>query len=314
MSLPFTQTLLQLGYPAAMEHRDEHAVSPSRAAKAYGSALTVEASPIPAAVPWAAAAPSPAASHVAVLIPAYRPGPDLERLTSALLAQGFRVVVVNDGSGSDFDPVFATLDDRAVVLAHNQNLGKGCALRTGIAYILRNVPECFGIVTADADGQHSPEDIARVAARLLATPSGTRLILGSRHFEGRIPLRSRFGNTITRYVFAAATGVKLTDTQTGLRAFDLTLATQLLAIPGNRFEYELNVLLWAARQHVPIYEVAIRTVYIAGNATSHFNPLLDSIRIYRCILKFSLSSLRASDSEYATSSPQSERLPRAHER
>lgn len=297
-----------------MEHRDEHAVSPSRAAKAYGSALTVEASPIPAAVPWAAAAPSPAASQVAVLIPAYRPGPDLERLTSALLAQGFLVVVVNDGSESDFDPVFSALDDRAVVLAHSQNLGKGCALKTGIAYILRNVPECFGIVTADADGQHSPEDIARVAARLLATPSGTRLILGSRHFEGRIPLRSRLGNTVTRYVFAAATRVKLTDTQTGLRAFDLTLAAQLLAVPGNRFEYELNVLLWAARQHVPLYEVAIRTVYIAGNATSHFNPLLDSIRIYRCILKFSLSSLTASDSEYATSSPHPERLPGARER
>ena len=223
-----------------------------------------------------------------VLIPAYQPEERLVTLAAELHENGFSVVIVDDGSGDDFAAIFDKASGHAVILHHPENRGKGAALKTGISAIRERFAAPYIIVTADADGQHTPTDILRVS--YTAELYRDALVLGSRGFDKDVPLRSRFGNSLTRLVFRLSTGVRVEDTQTGLRAFSDELTDRMLAVSGDRYEYEMNVLLEFAKGGIPIRELRIETVYLNGNASSHFHPLRDSCRIYKEILKFSLSS------------------------
>ena len=231
----------------------------------------------------------------AVLIPAYQPGGALLELVRELTGQGFAaVVIVDDGSGPVCRPIFeqAAALPGVRLLRHESNLGKGAALKTGIGYLLAELPSLDGIVTADADGQHHPEDIAKVARALERQPHW--LVLGVRGFQGNVPLRSRFGNSLTRRVLHLLVGQKLTDTQTGLRGIPAMLWPRLLELESNGYEFELEMLIAAHRLGVPVREEPIRTIYQAGNPTSHFNPLVDSMKIYFVLLRFtSVSAMTA---------------------
>lgn len=227
--------------------------------------------------------------RIVVLIPAYKPNEALVRLTRQLVSTGFMVVVINDGSGIEYNYYFSMLPTEALVLNHTVNMGKGRALKTGLEYIHRHFPSIEGVVTADADGQHLLEDIIKVSGEL-ESHNGS-LILGSRRFDGKVPLRSRLGNLMTRWIFAASSGKMVTDTQTGLRGIPYRMIPEMAGIEGDRYEYEMNMLLSAARGKAEIREVPIRTVYIRGNESSHFRAVRDSLMIYGRILKFGLSSL-----------------------
>lgn len=234
----------------------------------------------------------------ALIIPAYKPAKELLALIDQFMANPrFVPVVVDDGSGAEFEPIFAALPEGVQLLRHPVNRGKGAALKTAFAHVLEHMPECDQAVTADADGQHRYEDILRVCATAEANPGA--LVLGSRKFEGNVPLRSRFGNGVTRQVFGVASGVKVYDTQTGLRAFGRDALKTFVSVSGDRYEYEINMLLTAAQGGMPIIEEWIETVYLNDNASSHFNPLRDSLKIYLCILKFCASSLLAFCVDYA---------------
>lgn len=227
---------------------------------------------------------------IALIIPAYKPDEKLLGLLDRFTGNDdFVPVVVDDGSGAEFARVFDALPRSTVLLRHPQNRGKGAALKTAFAHVLAHMPECDVAVTADADGQHRYEDILRVCETARKRPEA--LVLGSRKFEGEVPLRSRFGNGVTRHVFSIASGVKVYDTQTGLRAFGRDAMARFVEVPGDRYEYEINMLLTAAQSGMPVVEEWIETVYLNDNASSHFDPFRDSIKIYLCILKFSASSL-----------------------
>ncbi|HYQ75623.1 glycosyltransferase family 2 protein [Cellulomonas sp.] len=231
-----------------------------------------------------------------VLIPAYEPDERLVRLVDDLraTAPGVQVLVVDDGSG----PAYRALFDRVrgpgcTVLTYPGNRGKGCALKTGFAYAERHHPG-QPVVCADSDGQHSVADVLRVAAALDAQPADRpATVLGARAFTGRVPARSVLGNRVTARVFHLATGVRLRDTQTGLRGYPAALLPWLRTVRGERFEYEQNLLLRAAAEGQPVEEVEIATIYLEGNASSHFRPLTDSARVLAPLLLFSLSSLSA---------------------
>lgn len=224
----------------------------------------------------------------AILIPAYKPDMRLVELTNLLLTHDdLKVVVVDDGSGEEFKNVFSALDQRVHFITYPVNKGKGGALKTGIKYIYDNMPDCERLITADADGQHTYPDIKKVIEKSIECPGA--LVLGSREFDGDVPFRSKFGNGMTRLVFSIATGVKVRDTQTGLRGFDREGMKAFLDVPGDRYEYEINVLLMAARVRIPIHEVTIKTIYINENESSHFNPIKDSMKIYSCIFRFVFS-------------------------
>ena len=223
------------------------------------------------------------------LIPAYEPEDFLPALLKAVEEAGFEAVVVDDGSGAVYGDTFRLASGYATVLTHMTNQGKGQALKTGMRYIQEQFGEDCIVVTMDADGQHKVPDAVRVVKKSAAL--GRSLVIGSRAFTGKIPLRSRFGNGMTRFVYPLATGSRVTDTQTGLRAFHMDSLDYMLPIPGDRYEYEMTMLLQCPRDGIPIVEVPIETVYLNENKSSHFNALKDSARIYKDILKFCGSSL-----------------------
>ncbi len=223
------------------------------------------------------------------LIPAYEPDEKLINVASELYDKGFSVIIVDDGSGDKYKHVFEAASEYAqYVLVHEKNSGKGAALKTGLKYIYENFSSPYSVVTVDADGQHRSLDADNIW-ELSSRKKGT-LILGGRRFTGKVPLRSRFGNTVTRFVFRALSGAKVYDTQTGLRAFSDDLIPYLLEIAGDRYEYEMNMLMRFAEDKLPIYEEEIETVYLDDNSSTHFNTIRDSFIIYKELLKFSGSS------------------------
>ena len=224
------------------------------------------------------------------LIPAYKPNENLISFIQSLEARGLEVVVVNDGSGEDYLPLFHKIQEQslATVIHLEKNQGKGAALKAGLSY-LNTINDDFQVITLDADGQHSLQDALFLLQKSLENEGS--LLLGSRAQSKDSPLRSRIGNYITKKVFSLTTGVRVEDTQTGMRAFSKQLIPKLLKIQGNRYEYEMNMLLDFAKQGIPIKEYPIETIYINDNEESHFDTVKDSIRIYSQILKFISSSL-----------------------
>ena len=232
-----------------------------------------------------------------VIIPAYHPDHALPPLTTQVCDMGYQLVVVNDGSGEAYDAIFESLDPRAVVLTHPQNKGKGAALKTAYAYIqaqLQGCPNTSAVIcTADADGQHLPEDMRKVLDKADACGDNDVLVLGVRLLDKHMPFRSRFGNNLTKGIFTLLTGAKVSDTQTGLRAFSSKLLPLMLAVEGERYEYEMNVLTKMAKRGgtKSFCEVPIATIYRdAQNSTSHFHPVKDSLRIYRHLFRFAGSA------------------------
>lgn len=222
------------------------------------------------------------------LIPAYEPESHLIDLLQNAQEKGLQTIVIDDGSGHSFSDIFEQAAEFAVVLTHRENRGKGWAIKTGLQYIREHYRRPYTVVTMDADGQHQVSDAVRICEAAERNPNA--LILGSRGLRENVPLRSRLGNTITRFVYKISTGLCIHDTQTGLRAFSGGLLPALLEISGERYEYEMNVLLEFAHKGIGIEETSISTIYFNNNSGSHFNTLKDSYRIYKEILKYSASS------------------------
>lgn len=221
-----------------------------------------------------------------VLIPSLDPTDALGILVESLSRElpEARILIIDDGSGSAFRSVFTDLEQANVtVIGYEENRGKGYALRTGFRWCLENAPGEV-VVCADSDGQHHAADIAKVAEAARTHPGA--VILGARAFHGTVPLRSRVGNSVSSRFFRLASGVKIRDTQTGLRAYDSRDLRDLLDVPGDRFEWELNALLAAADRKQEIIEIPIDTIYEDGNRGSHFRPLTDSIRVLWPLVSF----------------------------
>lgn len=224
--------------------------------------------------------------NVTVLIPSYEPEDRLVGYVDELAARGFgRIVVVDDGSGESYRGIFDRLRERpfCTVLHHAVNRGKGAALKTGFAYIHDRQYDSVGVVTADADGQHSSEDCVRMAEALIVDPASIHI--GSRDFSfGRIPFRSWIGNRWSSLSFALVLGRWLPDTQTGLRAFPSSFLPLLMSLRGERYEYEMGVLMASVRRGLSVKTLSISTIYENGNACSHFSPIMDTIRINSLVL------------------------------
>lgn len=223
------------------------------------------------------------------LIPSYEPTDVLVSLAAELKDAGFSVLIVDDGSGEAYQSVFAAAAEYGTLLSYVPNKGKGHALKAGLQWIKDHAEDGSIIVTLDSDGQHTVKDSLAVAE--LAAKAPGALTLGVRSFGEGTPARSQFGNTVTRWVYRFASGVKVSDTQTGLRAFGTELLPFLLSVEGDRYEYEMHMLLDAPKAGIAIQEQSIETIYHDNNSGSHFHTIRDSIRVYSRILKFAASSL-----------------------
>ena len=238
-----------------------------------------------------------AAEQAVILIPSLEPDERLPAYIQRLKEGGFaHIVVVDDGSPEAYQPIFKQVESvrDTVVLHHEVNKGKGIALKTGYRYIMENLPEISGVITADADGQHAVKDCLHLADELA---KGTRaLYLGSRDFNAaNVPPKSKSGNKITSVIFKLLYGQYLPDTQTGLRAFRKEELPFMAEVEGERFEYEMKVLIACSRARIPMIPVTIETIYENANEGTHFHPIRDSWRIYKVIFgsffRFMASSL-----------------------
>ncbi|GEL76410.1 bifunctional glycosyltransferase family 2/GtrA family protein [Tenuibacillus multivorans] len=229
-------------------------------------------------------------SPYVILIPAYNPNHQLVQLIKDLNELNLNnILIVNDGSDEEHQPIFKQLDDyQCHVLNHDTNQGKGAALKTGIEYSLKESTELKRIITADGDGQHLPKDIVRVLEE--SQNQADDLVLGKRSFTKEdAPFRSRVGNFMMRYAIKFETGIKLDDTHTGLRAIPIRYAEEIVDIPGDHYEFEMNMITNANKFDIDIHEVPIKTVYLEDS--SHFRPIVDTIRIYFVFFKYVLSSV-----------------------
>lgn len=220
------------------------------------------------------------------LVPSYEPDEKLKKVVNDLKEKEFDVVVINDGSDIRYDQVFNECGTK--VISYPTNRGKGYAIKKGIEYVKDNYKD-FIIVIVDSDGQHRATDALTLCNYVQEHPD--TLAIGKRIRRENVPLRSKIGNEITKYVFSLATEQDIYDTQSGLRAFEEQLAEYMLETKGDRFEYEMNVLLGLKERNIKYKEIEIKTIYIDNNKGSHFHPLKDSSRIYKQIIKFKRLSI-----------------------
>ncbi|MDO5326766.1 MAG: bifunctional glycosyltransferase family 2/GtrA family protein [Clostridia bacterium] len=240
-----------------------------------------------------------------VLIPSLSPDEKLPAYVKELLAADFGLIlVVDDGSSAEYQPIFDEIAawDRCAVTHHPVNRGKGAALKTGFSYIQEHT-KLEGIITADSDGQHTVPDTLKLAAEL---GEKEELLLGSRDFSRNnpnVPPKSRFGNRMTSGVFRVLYGHWLPDTQTGLRAFHRGLIDFMMSVSGDRFEYEMNMLIQCSTAKIPMRPITIETIYHEENKGTHFHPIRDSWRIYKLLLgnffRYSAASILSFLIDYA---------------
>lgn len=226
--------------------------------------------------------------EIVVVIPAFRPDEELVRLAEQLHKSGLKLLIVNDGSESIYDPIFDGVRPYAQILRSPFNEGKGAALKRAIEALPEVYPECEAFITADADGQHRPADILRMREML---ENGSSVALSVRRLKGKIPARSKFGNDLSRIVYTVINGHYFDDNQSGLRGFDICHRDWLLKVEGKKYDYEMNVLCYADKQDLKIDTMPIDAIYIDGNKSSHFNPVADTIRIYKRLFSSVWASL-----------------------
>ena len=231
--------------------------------------------------------------NILVVIPSLDPDEKLLNVIRGVQEKGFTdILLVDDGSAEKNQHFF---EEGAVlgctVLHHGVNKGKGRALKTAFEWFLENRKDSLGAVTIDGDDQHLPKDIAACVDVMLRQEKDS-LVLGVRDFDlPHVPKKSRFGNKLTSTVFRLFCGLKVSDTQTGLRVFPRSIIPKMTEISGERFEYETNMLLECKQADIPIVEQTIETVYINENETTHFHPIKDSLRVYGIIIRFFISSV-----------------------
>ncbi len=224
-----------------------------------------------------------------ILIPSYEPDNKLIDLINSIDKERFDIIVVNDGSNICFDKIFNKIKKKVQLISYKTNMGKGYALKKGIEYIKNKYNKDYIVITMDSDGQHKIEDAIKLSEYV--KNNLYTYTLGMRKRGANTPIRSKIGNKITKGIFHLVTGINIYDTQTGLRCFSYKLTDFMLNVEGNRFEYEMNLLLESSKNNIKLHEIEIETIYHDKNKGTHFKTIRDSYLIYKDIIKFSLSSI-----------------------
>ncbi len=237
---------------------------------------------------------------IIALIPAYNPDKGMIDLVEELSKHFAHIVIVDDGCGEAYAQIFEKVSayPQVKLLKHEENKGKGRAIKTGFSYITEHYADALGVVTLDADGQHTVADTLKCCEKFRENPEG--IVFGCRDFASdlQIPARSRFGNRLTSRLMKYFCDISLSDTQTGLRVHSMSYLPQLLEVTGERYEYEMNVIFHLKEIEVPFTEVPIEVIYLNNNEGSHFNPIVDSYKIYKVFFKFCISSFGSGILDY----------------
>lgn len=217
---------------------------------------------------------------ICILIPALNPDERLIELYNAL-KETLDVIIVDDGS--ETKEIFNAINSKDII-THPTNLGKGEALKTGINYIIKNHPDCIGIITADCDLQHSVTDIIQIAKLFRENPN--TLLLGSREFTiGNVPFKSFIGNAFMSKFIKFMHKLDIKDTQTGLRGIPIDFAKYILGLKNSDFSFETEMLIETKKCNILIKETPIQTIYIENNRHTHFKPFKDSYKILHSVIR-----------------------------
>ncbi len=220
--------------------------------------------------------------EIGIVIPVYNPNQELVKVVSKLKEKGFeRILVIDDGSDKEYQQPFLEIQRDCCILKNEINQGKGVALKKGFEYMIQNKIQVKAIITVDADGQHTIEDIQEVAKKLLSVKEG--IVLGIRNLKCKVvPFRNKLGNIIASICFELKTKCRLEDTQTGLRGIPISYLKEFEKIKGKRYEYEINVLKYCAKKEITIHEVPIQAVYLKKQK-SYFNAIKDSLKVIEAL-------------------------------
>lgn len=221
-------------------------------------------------------APGPSWDGVWIAIPAYQEERTIRTLCQEALAQCPRVVVVDDGSSDD---TRAQLRDLPVtLLVHPQNRGKAASLCTAFAYALTQQAGC--VIALDGDGQHDIADAAALLAAWRQHPE--RVVIGSRlHDRSQFPPARYRANRFACFWISWAAGHPIADSQSGFRVYGREVMQVALGgkVRGDRFTFESEILIEAARRGHPTLAVAIPGRYPVHARASHFRPVVDIAKI-----------------------------------
>jgi glycosyltransferase involved in cell wall biosynthesis len=212
-------------------------------------------------------------SDLAVIIPALNAARTVGNVVVEARKQHEPVIVIDDGSTDGTGD--AARAAGATVLRHDVNRGKGAALKTGFAWALDN--GCSAVITLDADGQHLPSEIPKFIEQYAR--GGEDLIIGGRaHLFMQMLPRRRNANRFSAWCIAKCSGADITDSQSGFRLYSARLL-RALKLRTDRFDMESEVIVLAGRRGFSIVTIPIDLGFVDGLSTSHFRPLLDSLRI-----------------------------------
>ena len=222
-------------------------------------------------------------TRVAAAIPAFEAAASIEtivRRTGRIIPE---VLVIDDGSSDE------TSDEAcragAEVLVFEANRGKGAALDRAFALLFGRGVEA--VVTLDADGQHLPEEIPKLLARM----HDADLVIGGRehHFAEMGAVR-RASNRLSSYAISRVAGLRLADVQSGFRLYHRRVI-EATGFPEARFDAESAVVVRAACRGLRVLSVPARLGFADGRTTSHYRPIVDSLRIARAVIKARLEEL-----------------------
>ena len=226
-----------------------------------------------------------------ILIPALQPDERLIQMIHGLYERGFhKIAVTDDGSSDDRQKYFQEVEIMGVkVIHHSKKMGKGVALRSALRLADEKIGESDFYITADCDGQYSPEDIEKVAKELLENPDC--FVLGVRTYERKKGKKVRFWLNSCQKLFFRITnhGKECPDPRSGLRGFPASLKKLALCTEGKSYDYELN-FLDAAIQKTPVVVVPISSETHNINETSHFRPVVDLLGMYLKFWKYLFTS------------------------
>jgi glycosyltransferase involved in cell wall biosynthesis len=212
---------------------------------------------------------------VCILVPTYNNAKTLSPLIQDLLAFNADIIVVNDGSTDETEKILS-LFPQIHTLSYSKNRGKGFALRQGFRSAVEKGFEYA--ISIDSDGQHFAKDIPVFLSCLEKNPGV--LIVGARNMDqSSVPAKSSFGHRFSNFWFQVETGIKLPDTQSGFRLYPIARLRSMTFIT-RRFEFEIEVIVLAAWNGIPVISVPVSVYYAApGDRVSHFRPVADFTRI-----------------------------------
>jgi glycosyltransferase involved in cell wall biosynthesis len=215
----------------------------------------------------------------AVIIPALNAERTVPRVIDAARQQLEPVVVIDDGSHDRTGEVSRAAG--ATVLRHEVNRGKGAALKTGFAWAMGHGFDA--VITLDADGQHLPSEIPKFVAERRASEAD--LIVGGRsHLFGEMLPRRRNANRFSAWSISKCAGVEITDSQSGFRLYSAKLIREV-PLRADGFDMESEVLVRAGRAGYRIVTIPIALGFVDGISTSHYRPLVDTLRIARTVAR-----------------------------